>query len=197
NWPVAAGWLFNASATAWSLSYQGIGMPSTCNWQRAIEMAVCCSAVGMGLISPASLERSHVVSTPECTGAFPEMVTATWGCSAVTHWWSALLSVARHERQRQPRLVLVLAALVTVTHLADRVGAEEEDLRDALARVDLGGQRRGVGDLDRHLAAPLRLQGRYVHDDAAARVRALANAHTENVPRDCQVFHRLSQREAV
>src|SRR5262249_26853625 len=36
------------------------------------------------------------------------------------------------ERQRQALLVLVLALLVAVAHLADLIGLEEEDLRDAL-----------------------------------------------------------------
>src|SRR5262249_8643297 len=75
------------------------------------------------------------------------------------------------EGQGQAGLVLVLALLVGVAGAADRVGAEEEDLGDALAGVDLGRQGRGVADLDGPLAAPLRLQGRYIHDDPATRVR--------------------------
>src|SRR5215210_802426 len=43
------------------------------------------------------------------------------------------LPIFRDERQRQACLVLVLAALVAVAHLADGVGAEEQDLGDALA----------------------------------------------------------------
>src|SRR5438270_10507636 len=74
---------------------------------------------------------------------------------------------ADDERQGEALLVLVLALLVAVADLADGVGAEEEDLGDSLPRIDLGRQRRGVADLDGHLAAPLGLQGRYIHNDAA------------------------------
>src|SRR5215813_12994373 len=71
------------------------------------------------------------------------------------------------ERQSEPLLVLVLAPLVAVAGLANRLAPQEEDLGDAFAGINLGRQRRRVTDLDRHLAPPLRLQGRYVHDDAA------------------------------
>src|SRR5437016_5811891 len=71
------------------------------------------------------------------------------------------------ERQRQPLLVLVLAPLVPVTHLAHRLPPEEQDLGNPLVGVNLGRQRRRVADLDRDLAAPLRLQGRNVHYYAA------------------------------
>src|SRR5262249_58055967 len=65
---------------------------------------------------------------------------------------------ADDEWQGQALLVLVLALLVRVAGAADRLGAEEQDLGDALVGVDLRRQRRRVADLDRDLAPPLRLQ---------------------------------------
>src|SRR6186997_568612 len=50
-----------------------------------------------------------------------------------------------HDRQRQPRLVLVLALLVGVARLARGRRPEEQQLRDPLIRVQLCRQRRGVG----------------------------------------------------
>src|SRR5262249_6202073 len=83
---------------------------------------------------------------------------------------------ADDERQGEPLLVLILAALVAVAGVADGLAAEEEDLRDAFAGVNLRGQRRGIGDLNGHFAAPFRLQGRYIANYAATRVRRFSNA---------------------
>src|SRR5579859_4584174 len=63
-------------------------------------------------------------------------------------------------RERDALLALVLAAAIAVGGLADLVGLEEDDLRDALVRVDLRRQRRRVGELQRHVAFPLRLERR-------------------------------------
>src|SRR5512147_199149 len=76
--------------------------------------------------------------------------------------------------QRDPALTLVLAAAVLVAGFADLVALEEQHLRAALAGVDLGRQRCGVAELQRHVAFPLRLERRDVDDDPAARVGALA-----------------------
>src|SRR5262245_41790796 len=65
-----------------------------------------------------------------------------------------------HLRQRQPTLVLVLPRFVRVRLLAHLLAAEENKLRDPLVGVHPRRQRRGVRDLQRHLAAPLRLQRR-------------------------------------
>src|SRR5437868_15405875 len=89
-------------------------------------------------------------------------------------------------RQRDALLALVLAAAVLVAGLADLVALEEQHLGAAFARVDLRGQRRGVGELERHVAFPLGLEGRDVDDDAAARVRALTQADREHVARDAE-----------
>src|SRR5262245_66544388 len=65
------------------------------------------------------------------------------------HAWRA----ARHPSglgQRDAALALVLAAAVLVAGLADLVALEEQHLRATLAGVDLGRQRRGVGELEPH-----------------------------------------------
>ena len=94
-------------------------------------------------------------------------------------------------------LALVFAATVFVRHIAHFVTLEEQYLRAALARVNFGGQWRGVAEFQRHIALPLRLEGRDVDDDAAARVGAFAQADGEHVARDAEVFDRARQREAV
>src|SRR6266849_2012301 len=70
-------------------------------------------------------------------------------------------------------------------------------LEHVLVRVDLGGQRRGVADLERHVALPLGLEGRDVRDDAAARVGGLAHADCEDIARDLEVLHRPAQGKGV
>src|SRR5215207_9785731 len=101
-----------------------------------------------------------------------------------------LLFVGFDEGKGQALLVLVLAALVGVAGAAHGVGAQEEDLGDALVGVDLGRQRRRVADLDGHLAAPLRLQGRYVDNYAATRVSAFPQTDCEHVPWDLERLDR-------
>jgi len=68
-------------------------------------------------------------------------------------------------RKRDAALSLVLSAAVGVRNLTFLVGFEEEHLGDALIGVDLGGQGRGVGELQGHVALPLRknCQVRKVH----------------------------------
>ena len=92
---------------------------------------------------------------------------------------------------------LVLALLVGVRDLARLVALEEEHLGDALVGVDLGGQRRGVGDLEGDDALPLRLERRHVHDDPAARVGRLADADREHVARDAEVLDGAREGEGV
>src|SRR6516162_7830485 len=104
---------------------------------------------------------------------------------------------AVNEGQGQPLLVLVLAALVAVTRTADGLGLEEQNLGDPLAGIDLGRQRGCIGDLDCDLSAPLRLEGRNVHNYAATCICGFTDAHTKNVARDLQVLDRLGQGEAV
>src|SRR5438093_669660 len=50
-------------------------------------------------------------------------------------------NLSLHERQRQAFLILILPLLVGVADVAYRVGAEEDDLGNAFARIDLRRQR--------------------------------------------------------
>src|SRR3990167_1008281 len=101
--------------------------------------------------------------------------------------------------QRHAHLALVFAAAVLVAGLADvvLVALEEQHLGTAFTGVDLGRQRCGVAELQRHVAFPLGLEGRDVDDDAAAGVGALAQADGQHVARDAEVLHGARQREAV
>src|SRR3989454_8479576 len=85
-------------------------------------------------------------------------------------------------RQRDARLRLVLALLVLVADLAlvALVRREEQHLRDPFVRVDARRQRRRVGDLERHVTFPLRLERGDVRDDAAPGVGALADRSEEH-----------------
>src|SRR5437879_13604176 len=67
--------------------------------------------------------------------------------------------------QRDALLSLVLPAAVFVGGLADFVGFDEYDLGHALVGVDLGRERRGVGELQRGVHLPLGLQRGYVAED--------------------------------
>src|SRR5688500_15816421 len=87
-------------------------------------------------------------------------------------------------RQRDPDLRLVLALLVLVGHRALLVGLEEDQLGDALVGVDARREGRRVRDLEGGEALPLGLERGHVRDDAAARVRRLADADGEHVARD-------------
>src|SRR6186997_609827 len=80
------------------------------------------------------------------------------------------MSVSSDLGQSDAALALVLAGLVAVGDLAGLVALQEQELRGALVGVDLRRQRRGVGELERHMALPFGLEGRHVHDDAAPRV---------------------------
>src|SRR5438132_5338968 len=96
--------------------------------------------------------------------------------SIVTVSWTMGVSGSSDLGQGEDLLGLVLALLVRVGGLGLLVALEEEHLGDALVGVDLGGQGRGVRDLERDDALPLRLEGRDVHNDPAARIRGLTHA---------------------
>jgi two-component system OmpR family sensor kinase len=100
-------------------------------------------------------------------------------------------------RQGHAMLALVLAAAVLVRGLADFIALEEQHLRAAFAGVDLGRQRRGVRELQRHIAFPLRLERRHVDDDAAARIGRFAQADRQHVARNAEVLDGAGQREGV
>src|SRR5687767_8536870 len=102
---------------------------------------------------------------------------------AINAGWSGPGGASLHPREREPQLPLILALLVGVRDLARLVALEEQDLGDPFVGVHLGRQRRGVRDLERDEALPLGLERGDVHDQAAARVGGLANAHRQHVAR--------------
>lgn len=91
----------------------------------------------------------------------------------------------------------VFAFSVFIGSFAHFVALEEEHLRYAFSSVDFGRQRRGVGEFERYIAFPFRLERGHVHDDAAAGISGFAQAHGEHVAWDAEIFHRARQRERV
>src|SRR5215203_1975423 len=100
-------------------------------------------------------------------------------------------------RQGDADLSLILTLLIAVRHLGRLAPLEEEDLRDALVRVDLRGEGRRVRDLERHKALPLRLERCDVRDDTAACIRRFAHGDRHDVAWNAEVLDRPGQRERI
>jgi hypothetical protein len=92
-------------------------------------------------------------------------------------------------RQHNPCLLLVLPGFISVAGFARLVALEEEYLAQAFIGIDLGWQRGAVGNFQRHKAFPLGLKGRYVHNNAAARIGGFSDADGQHVARDFEIFH--------
>src|SRR5258708_16637705 len=95
-------------------------------------------------------------------------------------WGSRLAGL--NLRQRHALLSLVLPAAVLVGGLADFVGFDEDDLGHALVGVDLGRQRRGVGELQRDVPLPFALEWRDVVSYPPAAVGRCPRAHGDDRP---------------
>src|SRR5439155_25857270 len=100
-------------------------------------------------------------------------------------------------RQGQAALPHIFSLAVGVGGLARLLAAEEEELADPLAGIDLGGQRRRIRDLDGDVAFPFGLERRDVDDDAATRIGRLAETDHQHVARHAEILDRRRQREAV
>lgn len=87
--------------------------------------------------------------------------------------------------------------LVRVADFAEVFGFQEEELGDAFAGVDFGGEGRCIADFDGDAAAPFGFEGGDVDDDAAAGVSTFADADAEDIPWDFEVFDRLGEGEAI
>jgi len=94
-------------------------------------------------------------------------------------------------------LILVFAALVSVTLLAYFISLEEDELSDAFVGVDLGGKWGGVADFEGDLAAPLGLKGGDVDDEAATCVRTFAHADDQYVAGDLDVLNGFAECKGV
>src|SRR5689334_8784267 len=92
-------------------------------------------------------------------------------------------------------LCLVFAFPISVAGLADLIRLEEYDLAEALIRINPGGERRSVRDFESDKSLPLRLEGRHIHNDAAAGIGALADADREHAARNLEIFDRARQSE--
>ena len=114
--------------------------------------------------------------------------------------WTLLESFPRalqDARQDDAGLALILPLAVLVAGLAELAALQEKELGDALVGIDLGGQGRGVADLDGQYPLPLGLERGDVDDDAATRVGALAQADGEHVAGDAEVLDGARQGEGV
>ena len=74
---------------------------------------------------------------------------------------------------------------------------EEDHLRNAFVRIDLGRQRRRVRKLERDVTFPLGFERRDVHNDAAARISRFPEADREDVSRNAKVLNGACERETV
>src|SRR5215468_5850523 len=122
----------------------------------------------MSSISSRRLSRSSLIFLPFLASSGlappPSCPSSSAQPYARTSWPPACGGRRRglDRREDDPLLALVLPLPVRIGRLAGFIRFEEEDLRDPLVRVDLGGQRRRVADLERHVALPLGLEGRDV-----------------------------------
>src|SRR3546814_7548195 len=89
----------------------------------------------------------------------------------------------------------LFARAIGIADLARLIALQEKELARAFIGVDLGRKRRGVGKLQRHMAFPLRLQRRHVHDDAAPGIGGLAEADHQHIARDAEILDRPRQHE--
>ena len=91
-------------------------------------------------------------------------------------------------------LSLVFAAAIRVRRFAHFIAFEEQDLGDALVRVDFGRQRCRIREFERDISFPFRLERRHVDDDPATRVGRLAEADGQHRARNAEVFDGAGQR---
>src|SRR5580765_7554796 len=94
-------------------------------------------------------------------------------------------------------LALILAVAIFIRRFTNLVALKEQHLRAAFAGIDPGRQRRGIGELQRNIAFPLRLERCDVDDDAATRVGRFAETDRQYVAWNAEVLHRARQRERI
>jgi hypothetical protein len=107
------------------------------------------------------------------------------------------LSLSLQLRQNDSLLLLILSAPVRVADLARLIGLEEENLAQALVRVDSRRQRRSVRYLQGYETLPLRLEGRDIDDNAAAGVSGFAHAYRQHVTWNLEILDRPRQGKRV
>src|SRR6185437_196908 len=67
-------------------------------------------------------------------------------------------------------LLLIFALAIGIADFAGLISPEKQNLAQSLVGVNLGRQRRGIGNFQGHKAFPFRLEGSYVHNDSATRI---------------------------
>src|SRR3546814_16873342 len=77
-----------------------------------------------------------------------------------------------HTWQCDPALSHIFAGAVRIAGFTWLVALQEEELARAFVGVELCGQRRGIGKLQRHMTFPARFQRNDVNDVAAAGISA-------------------------
>src|SRR3546814_13191147 len=87
--------------------------------------------------------------------------------------------------------------LVRIAGFTWLVALPEEELARAFVGVDLCGQRRGIGKLQRHMTFPARFQRSDVNDDAAAGISAFAQTNDQHVTGNTKILHCPRQPETV
>src|SRR3546814_19334682 len=102
-----------------------------------------------------------------------------------------------HTWQCDPALSHIFAGAVRIAGFTWLVALQEEELARAFVGVDLCGQRRGIGKLQRHMTFPARFQRSDVNDDAAAGISALAQPNDQHVTGNPKIFNCARQRETV
>src|SRR6185369_15685351 len=138
------------------------------------------------------ISRSSVPQTSNpAASTLPRFGSTALGSSCLKR------SIPLHLRQRHAALSLVFAAAIFVRGFADFVGFEEDHLGDALVGVDLCGQWRGVGELERYVAFPFRFEWGDVYKNSAACISALAETDREDIARDPEVFNCAREGETV
>src|SRR5216683_313742 len=145
------------------------------------------------------LPRMRILSMKSSPDALSAIVPVGAFYPAIREMWQKSSGFRQISQFRQGDAVLahVFPLAVGIGGLARLLAAEEEELADPLAGIDLGRQGRRVRDLDGDVAFPFRLERRHVDDDAATRIGRFAEADDEHVARHPEILDRRRQGEAV
>src|ERR1700675_2766315 len=102
-----------------------------------------------------------------------------------------------HLRHRDAKLSLIFPCAICVTCFTRLRRCEEDDLSQSLVRVNACRQRRRIGNFQRDMTFPLGFQGRYVHDDAAPCIGALADTEHQHVPWNAEILNAAGEGKRV
>ena len=87
--------------------------------------------------------------------------------------------------------------MILIGDFADLVRFEEDHLGDAFIGVNLGRQRRRIGELQGHVAFPFRFERRHIDHDAAAPIGRFSQADGQHIEWNAEIFHGMRQGERV